>query len=49
MFSSLNLRKVVRVSATSVVAGGTLALVFLGGPADAATVAGYVVKAGRGY
>jgi hypothetical protein len=46
MFSSLNLRKVVRLSATSVAAGATVALVLLGGPADAATLAGHL---GRGY
>jgi hypothetical protein len=49
MFSSLNLRKIVRISATSAVAGAAVALVFLGGPADAATVAGHVGKMGRGY
>jgi hypothetical protein len=46
MFSSLSLRKVVRLSATSAAVGATVALVFLGGPADAATVVGYL---GRGY
>jgi hypothetical protein len=46
MFSSLSLRKVVRLSATSVAAGATVALVFLGGPADAATLVGHL---GRGY
>jgi hypothetical protein len=49
VFSSFNLRKVVRLSATSVAAGATVALVFLGGPADAATVVSYVGKMGRGY
>jgi hypothetical protein len=49
MFSSLNLRKVARISATSVLAGATVAIVFLGGPADASTIATTVVKAGRGY
>ncbi len=49
MFSSLNLRKVVRLSATSVAAGATIALVFLGGPADAAEIVTYVGKMGRGY
>ncbi|SER16786.1 hypothetical protein [Microlunatus flavus] len=48
MFSSLNVRKAVRVAATSTVAGATLALVFLGGSADAATVTG-AIFAGRGY
>ena len=48
MFSSLNLRKAVRLSVTSVAAGATVALVFLGGPADAATVVGAIAK-GRGY
>jgi hypothetical protein len=49
MFSSINLRKVVRISATSATAGAVVALVLLGGPADAATVAGHVGKMGRGY
>jgi hypothetical protein len=49
MFSSLNLRKVARVSVASVAAGATVALVFLGGPADAAEVASLVTKAGRGF
>ena len=49
MFSSLNLRKVARLTATSVAAGAAVALVFLGGPADAAEVVGYVTKMGRGY
>jgi hypothetical protein len=49
MFSSTNLRKVVRITATSVAAGATVAFVFLGGPADAATVTGLVGKLGRGY
>lgn len=49
MLSSLNLRKAVRLTATSAAAGATLALVFLGGPADAAQVAGQVVKMGRGF
>jgi hypothetical protein len=49
MFASLNVRKAVRLTATSVVAGATVALVFLGGPADAAQVATLVTKAGRGY
>ena len=48
MFSSLNLRKAVRVAATSTVAGAALAVVFLGGSADAATVTG-VIFHGRGY
>jgi hypothetical protein len=48
MFSSLNLRKLVRLSATSAAAGATIALVFLGGPADAAEVVGYI-KQGRGF
>lgn len=46
--SSLTLRKAVRLTVTSVAAGATVALVFLGGPADAATVVG-VVAQGRGY
>lgn len=46
MFSSITLRKAVRLSATSVLAGATVALVFLGGPADAAQ---HVVAMGRGY
>jgi hypothetical protein len=45
MFSSLNLRKVVRLSATSAAVGATLALVFLGGPADASTLS----LLGRGF
>lgn len=45
MFSSLNLRKAVRLTTTSVLAGATVALVFLGGPADAAQV----ISAGRGF
>ena len=49
MFSSLNLRKVARITTTSAVAGAAIALVLLGGPADAATVAGHVGKMGRGY
>ena len=49
MFSSVSLRKAARLTATSVLAGATVALVFLGGPADAAQVAGTVVKLGRGY
>lgn len=49
MFSSLNLRKVVRVSVTSVAAGATVALVLIGGPADAATVVHHVGTLGRGY
>ena len=49
MFSTLNLRKVARLTATSVAAGATVALVFLGGPADAAEVVSYVTTAGRGY
>ena len=48
MFSSLNLRKAVRVAATSTVAGAALAVVFLGGSADAATVTGVIFQ-GRGY
>lgn len=48
MFSSLNLRKAARLSIASVAAGATVALVFLGGPADAATIAGAIAK-GRGY
>ena len=48
MFSSLTLRKAVRLSATSVVAGATVAFIFLGGPADAAQVV-RVVQLGRGY
>lgn len=48
MFSSISLRKAVRLSATTVVAGATVAFVFLGGPADAATVVA-VVQHGRGY
>ena len=48
MFSSLNARKVVRVAASSTVAGAALALVFLGAPADAATVSKAVLL-GRGY
>jgi hypothetical protein len=48
MFSSLNLRKVVRLTATSVVAGAAVALVFLGGPADAAELASLATRAGRG-
>ncbi|SDU98503.1 hypothetical protein SAMN04488544_3006 [Microlunatus sagamiharensis] len=48
MFSSFNARKAVRVAATSTVAGAALALVFLGAPADAATVAKAVFQ-GRGY
>jgi hypothetical protein len=36
VFSSLNLRKAVRVAATSLAAGAAVTLVFLGGPADAA-------------
>lgn len=47
--SSLTLRKAVRVTATSLVAGATVAFVFLGGPADAAQTAELVVKMGRGY
>ena len=49
MFSSTTLRKALRVTVTSVAAGATVALVFLGGPADAATIVGAVSKAGRGY
>jgi hypothetical protein len=49
MFSSLNVRKALRLTATSVAAGATVALVFLGGPADAAQVATFVTRAGRGY
>ena len=43
MFSSISLRKVARLTVTSVAAGATVAIVFLGGPADAA------VFLGRGY
>ncbi|HEY0240949.1 MAG TPA: hypothetical protein VGC37_20145 [Friedmanniella sp.] len=43
MFSSLTVRKAVRITATSVAAGAAVALVFLGGPADAAVILG------RGY
>ena len=43
MFSSVSLRKVARITVTSVAAGATVALVLLGGPADAAVVLG------RGY
>lgn len=39
MISSLRLRKVVRLAATSAVAGAAVAVVFLGAPADAAVVA----------
>ena len=49
MFSSVTFRKAARLTATSVLAGATVALVFLGGPADAAQVAGTVVKMGRGF
>lgn len=42
MFSSLTARKVVRVVATSATAGAALALLVLGGPADAAVL-------GRGF
>lgn len=45
MFSSFNARKVARLAATSVVAGATVALVLLGGPADAAVV----IASGRGF
>jgi len=48
MSSSLSLRKLVRLSATSVTAGAVVALVFLGGPADAAELVGYI-KQGRGF
>jgi hypothetical protein len=48
MFSSLTIRKAARVAATSTVAGAALALVFLGAPADAATVS-HVIVLGRGY
>lgn len=37
MLSSATARKVVRLAVTSATAGAALALVFLGGPADAAT------------
>ncbi|MGI3779919.1 MAG: hypothetical protein ACRYG2_04000 [Janthinobacterium lividum] len=43
MFSSTTFRKAARLTVTSVAAGATVALVFLGGPADAA------VLLGRGY
>jgi hypothetical protein len=49
MFSSVTFRKVARLTATSVAAGATVALVFLGGPADAAQVTNTVIKLGRGY
>jgi hypothetical protein len=45
MFSSLRVRKVVRLVATSATAGTAMALLFLGGPADAATM----ITLGRGY
>lgn len=48
MFSSLSVRKIVRVVATSATAGTALALVFLGGPADAAEITA-VLRMGRGY
>lgn len=48
MFSSLNVRKVARVVASSTVAGAAMAVVFLGGPAEAATVS-KVILFGRGY
>lgn len=44
MFSSPLARKIVRVSLTSATAGAALALVFLGGPADAA-----IHLQGRGF
>lgn len=45
MFSSPTVRKVARVAATSAAAGTALALVLLGAPAEAATVA----SLGRGF
>jgi hypothetical protein len=44
MFASPVVRKFARVAVTSVTAGAALALVFLGGPADAA-----VLSQGRGF
>ena len=45
MNAPLKTRKIVRVAASSTVAGAALALLFLGAPADAAVL----VQLGRGY
>ena len=51
MFSSVSARKFARLAVSTGVAGATVVLVFLGGPAEAASAAGRgmnVVLGGRG-
>ena len=51
MFTTVSARKFARLAVSSAVAGATVALVFLGGPAEAASAAGRgmnVVMGGRG-